>query len=59
MEIPQEIKMSALSLLAETVVHIAEKELVNATPVLADLLVQEIELIIAKLESLVASKNKS
>jgi hypothetical protein len=50
--------MSALSLLAGTIVSIVEKELESSGPVLADIIVQEIELLIAKLESLVAGKTK-
>lgn len=50
--------MSAFSLLAGALESVLEKELMNATPVLADIVVQEVELLIAKLESMLSLKSK-
>jgi hypothetical protein len=55
--------MSALSLLIETVVHMAEKQLIGMAPEMADAAVKEVvkefELAIAKLEEMLSSKVKN
>lgn len=51
--------MSFLSLVANQLIEITEHELANATPVIADIIVKEIDLLIAKLESLLAKKGSN
>jgi hypothetical protein len=50
--------MSLLTLLGGPILSLIEKELIASEPAIANLLVQEIELLINKLHTLIASKQK-
>lgn len=51
--------MSLLTVLAEGVISLIEKELVNAEPVFANIVIKEIEFLIAKLEDLVMQQKNN
>jgi len=48
--------MSLLSMLVPSLISIAEKEIMSHEPMLAELVAQEIELLIVKLENLLKAK---